>query len=79
MGTVAALLYLSNFSKTHKVKGLVLDSPLADMEDVISIYCQKNISLPDIVSDIGFNILNMGIKSRAGIDLKEIKPINVVS
>jgi len=39
MGAVTALYYMNKYKRLHKVKSLILDSPFADMNDVINQFC----------------------------------------
>lgn len=61
MGAVAGLFYEANF-KNNDVKGLILDSPYANIREVGNSFAKNNASLPNIVSDMLFNVVNSSIK-----------------
>ena len=79
MGAVAALFYMEKYKKLYKICGLILDSPFADINQLILEYCKKHTYLPNFIGELGRKLLNIGIRRKAGFDLDYIQPVKVVS
>ena len=58
MGAITSILYLNTY-KDKSVMGLVLDSPLASLENLIISHVQKKLSIPSLILKAAIGVLNM--------------------
>ena len=76
MGAVTALYYMHN-RKDLDVVGLILDSPFGDLEQLAVELYDKKSSIPNFMVSWGLSIIDMGVKSKAEIEITEVSSIKL--
>ena len=75
MGAITTILYMSNYQDLD-VRGLILDSPLSNLEQLVISLIQKRFSVPGFLISGCLKILNMKLKSQANMDIQKVSPID---
>jgi len=75
MGAVTSLLYSG---KDSRISCLILDSPFAKFKQLVKELAKEKASIPGLIAEGIFSIIRSTIKSRVGLDLDSLKPIDYV-
>lgn len=77
MGAATTLLYAPN---DKRIKCIVVDSPFSDFRKLAKEICKNNVnfSIPSFLIEGAISIIGSTVKSKNGMDINDIKPINSV-
>lgn len=75
MGAVAAILLAS---ETSIIDAMVLDSPFDTLENSVNSIMKQNSGMPSLLIGGTMGLLSGTLKEKAGFDLYQIRPIDVV-
>ena len=69
MGAITAILYMNTY-KDKSIEGLILDSPLSNLEKLVIGQIQKKFSLPSFLISGCLKLINLKLKSEAKMDIQ---------
>ena len=72
MGAATTMIYAH---KDKRIKAICMDSPFADFEKLARELTLKQISLPGFLISIALSIVSTTVKSKNGLDIYKLKPI----
>ena len=78
MGAVASLMYMHTQKNKKIFKGLILDSPFADFEEICKFYVKTNNFLSDMLLDWGMSAVNSITQTEVGLNIHSLKPVKIV-
>ena len=75
MGAATTLLYTPT---DRRIKCIVVDSPFSDFRKLAKEICKSNVNIPSLLIEGAISIIGSTVKSKNGMDINDIKPINSV-
>ena len=75
MGAATTLLYAPT---DRRIKCIVVDSPFSDFRKLAKEICKSNVKIPSLLIEGAISIVGSTVKSKNGMDINDIKPVNSV-
>lgn len=78
MGAVTSLVYSSKEENGKTVDGIVLDSPFSCFQTMVNDIVRQRVNIPLCFVNSALYFMNNTIKNKIKVDLKKLKPIELV-